>query len=83
MTAEAIYERLAVRDIQETADVLRPVYDKTQRRDGFVSLEVSPRLAQQTETTIWRPSPLENGRPAEPDDQGTRHAGRHTGRSAP
>jgi transaldolase / glucose-6-phosphate isomerase len=52
MTAEAIYERLAVRDIQETADVLRPVYDKTQRRDGFVSLEVSPRLAQQTETTI-------------------------------
>ena len=50
--AEAIYERLAVRDIQEAADVLRPVYDRTQRRDGFVSLEVSPRLAQQTETTI-------------------------------
>ena len=52
LSAEAIYERLAVRDIQEAADVLRPVYDRTQRRDGFVSLEVSPRLAQQTETTI-------------------------------
>jgi len=52
LSPEAIYERLAVRDIQEAADVLRPVYDRTQRRDGFVSLEVSPRLAQQTETTI-------------------------------
>lgn len=52
LAAEAIYERLAVRDIQEAADVLRPVYDRSQRRDGFVSLEVSPRLAQQTETTI-------------------------------
>jgi transaldolase/glucose-6-phosphate isomerase len=52
LSAEAIYERLAVRDIQEVADVLRPVYDRTQHRDGFVSLEVSPRLAQQTETTV-------------------------------
>jgi transaldolase len=52
LKAEVVYERLAVRDIQEAADVLRPVYDKTQRRDGFVSLEVSPRLAQQTETTV-------------------------------
>ena len=52
LTPEQIYEHLAVRDIQEVADVLRPVYDRTQRRDGFVSLEVSPRLAQETETTI-------------------------------
>jgi transaldolase/glucose-6-phosphate isomerase len=52
LKAEAIYERLAVRDIQQAPDVLRPVYEKTQRRDGFVSLEVAPRLAAQTETTI-------------------------------
>ena len=52
MAPEAIYERLAVRDIQEAADVLRPVYDRSQHRDGYVSLEVSPKLAHETEKTI-------------------------------
>ncbi|MHB8587410.1 MAG: transaldolase [Candidatus Dormibacteraceae bacterium] len=42
---KAIYEELAVRDIQEVADLLRPVYDQTNQEDGFVSLEVSPDLA--------------------------------------
>ena len=51
-TPEAIYERIAVRDIQDAADVLRPVYDACGRRDGFVSLEVSPRLAHDTEGTV-------------------------------
>ena len=47
-----VYERLAVRDIQAAADVMRPVYEATDRRDGYVSLEVSPYLADDTEGTI-------------------------------
>lgn len=49
---QAIYEYLAVGDIQEAADVLRPVYDATGGRDGYVSLECSPYLANDTEATI-------------------------------
>lgn len=49
---EAIYERLALEDIQRALDMLRPVYERTQGRDGFVSLEVSPLLAHNTEKTI-------------------------------
>ncbi|MGH8611929.1 MAG: bifunctional transaldolase/phosoglucose isomerase [Gammaproteobacteria bacterium] len=48
----ALYERLAIEDIQHAADVLRPVYEATEGRDGFVSLEVSPYLAMNTEATI-------------------------------
>src|SRR6266404_3031228 len=39
LKAEAVYETIAVRDIQDAADILRPVYDQTHRRDGYVSLE--------------------------------------------
>lgn len=46
------YEIIAVRDIQDAADILRPVYDSSKRRDGYVSLEVSPRLARDTEATL-------------------------------
>jgi transaldolase len=49
---EAIYEALAVQDIRAAADVLRPVYDSTGGRDGYVSLEVSPFLARDTAGTI-------------------------------
>ena len=49
---KAVYEAIATRDIQEAADVLRPVYDETGRRDGYVSLEVSPYLAHDTEGTV-------------------------------
>src|SRR6516225_5322864 len=48
----ALFEDLAVRDIQEGADTLNPVYEQTQRRDGFISLEVSPYLAMNTHETI-------------------------------
>ena len=48
----ALYERLAIEDIQRAADALRPVYEATKRRDGYVSLEVSPYLAMDTEATI-------------------------------
>jgi transaldolase/glucose-6-phosphate isomerase len=47
-----IYERLAMEDIRAAADVLRPVYDETGGADGFVSLEVSPHLAHDTQGTI-------------------------------
>src|SRR6201986_3304541 len=47
-----LFERLAVEDIQHAADVLRPVYDKLDGNDGFVSLEVSPYLATDTKGTI-------------------------------
>ncbi|MGC2695092.1 MAG: transaldolase [Candidatus Angelobacter sp.] len=47
-----IYERIAVRDIQDAADLLLPAYKSTKRRDGYVSLEVSPTLARDTQGTI-------------------------------
>jgi transaldolase/glucose-6-phosphate isomerase len=47
-----VYERLAVQDIQTAADALRPVYDRLQAKDGYVSLEVSPYLAYDTEGTL-------------------------------
>ncbi|HXO45304.1 MAG TPA: transaldolase [Candidatus Cybelea sp.] len=52
LDAKGIYEHLAIRDIQDAADALRGVYDHTKRRDGYVSLEVSPYLAHKTQETI-------------------------------
>lgn len=51
-TALEIYETLAVEDIQAAADLLRPVYDQSAGADGFISLEVSPKLADDTAATI-------------------------------
>ena len=48
----ALFEAVAVEDIQHAADVLRPVYDQLDGNDGFVSLEVSPYLAMDTKGTI-------------------------------
>jgi transaldolase / glucose-6-phosphate isomerase len=47
-----LFEELAVEDIQHAADVLRPVYDRLEGHDGFVSLEVSPYLAMDSKGTI-------------------------------
>ncbi len=47
-----IYEALIITDIQTVADKLRPIYDSTKRKDGYVSLEVSPDLAHDTEGTL-------------------------------
>src|SRR5438132_7139929 len=47
-----IYEAIILQDIRTVADILRPIYDSTNRQDGFVSLEVSPDLAHNTEGTI-------------------------------
>src|SRR3954447_2888674 len=52
LPAKAVYERLAIKDIQDAADVLRPVYDRTGSHDGYVSLEVSPELANDTTGTL-------------------------------
>ncbi|MFQ6029747.1 MAG: bifunctional transaldolase/phosoglucose isomerase, partial [Dehalococcoidia bacterium] len=49
---EAIYEHLVIEDIQMAADLLRPIYDRTDGVDGYASLEISPHLAQDTSGTI-------------------------------
>lgn len=49
---QELYQALAVRDIRDAADLLRPVYERTDGRDGYVSLEVDPGLAYQTDETI-------------------------------
>jgi transaldolase/glucose-6-phosphate isomerase len=52
LDAKGRYELLAIRDIQDAADLLRPVYQSTKKRDGYVSLEVSPYLAHDTNGSI-------------------------------
>ena len=52
LDATGKFEQIAIRDIQDAADVLRPVYQDTKFRDGYVSLEVSPLLARKTQETI-------------------------------
>lgn len=53
LRAHEIHEVLIIEDIREVADLLAPVYARTDGRDGFVSLEVSPHLAHDTEGTYW------------------------------
>ncbi|MDJ0893007.1 MAG: transaldolase, partial [Gammaproteobacteria bacterium] len=50
-SAADIYEQLAIDDVRQAADVLAPVYEASARRDGYVSLEVSPGLAHETRAT--------------------------------
>ena len=52
LSADEIFWELAVQDIQAGADLLRPLYDRTNKGDGYISLEVDPNLANDTETTI-------------------------------
>ena len=52
LDAKGRYEMLAIRDIQDAADLLKPVYKSTNRRDGYVSLEVSPYLGHDTNGTL-------------------------------
>jgi len=51
-SVQAIYERLVEDDIRAAADLLRPIYDATGGDDGYVSLEVSPHLARDSEVTV-------------------------------
>ncbi len=50
--AHGIFDALAIEDIQATADLLRPVFDRSGDSDGFVSIEVSPLIASDTERTV-------------------------------
>lgn len=52
LDAKGLYEHLAISDIQMATDVMAPVYARTKKRDGYVSLEVSPYLANDTEGTL-------------------------------
>lgn len=52
LTVNDIYETLAIQDIRRAADILRPVYERTDALDGYVSLEVNPKLAYDTEGTV-------------------------------
>ncbi len=52
LNATQVYEKIAVRDIQDATDIFKPVYDETKARDGYVSLEVSPTLALERDKTI-------------------------------
>jgi transaldolase len=49
---QTLFESLEIQDLQMAADILRPVYDQTEAADGFVSIEVSPRLAYDTAASI-------------------------------
>ena len=65
-TSATAFERLFIPDIHAAADILRPVYDKTHRRDGYVSLQISPAFADDMEKTVaetrrlWREVDREN-----------------------
>jgi transaldolase len=52
--AKEIFRRIAVRDIQDACDIFMPVYEQTQHKDGYVSLEVAPELAFDTQGTVAR-----------------------------
>jgi len=52
LDAKGVYEKIAIRDVQDATDIFKPVYQQTKRRDGYVSLEVSPLLANDTKGTI-------------------------------
>ncbi len=66
LDAKGVYEALAIQDIQDAADLLRPVYDRASRRDGYVSLEVSPAAARDERASVaearrlWRAVGREN-----------------------
>src|SRR5438105_2968008 len=52
LDANGVFEKIAYRDIQAACDIFRPVYQETNRRDGYVSIEVSPFLGYDTKATI-------------------------------
>jgi transaldolase / glucose-6-phosphate isomerase len=52
LDAKSLFEKIAIRDVQDACDIFKPVYSETRRRDGYVSLEVSPYLANDTKATI-------------------------------
>jgi transaldolase len=52
LTARGLFDKIATRDVQDACDIFKPIYSETKRRDGYVSHEVSPDLANDTKATI-------------------------------
>jgi transaldolase / glucose-6-phosphate isomerase len=52
LDAKGLFEKIAIRDVQDACDIFKPIYKSTRRRDGYVSLEVSPYLANDTKGTL-------------------------------
>ena len=52
LNPKQLFEKIAIRDVQDACDIFRPVYDESKHRDGYVSLEVSPFLANDTNATM-------------------------------
>jgi transaldolase / glucose-6-phosphate isomerase len=52
LDAKALFEKIAIRDVQDACDIFKPVYNESKSRDGYVSLEVSPYLANDTKATL-------------------------------
>ncbi len=52
LNAKGVYEKIAIRDVQDATDIFKSVYQQTKRRDGYVSLEVAPTLANDTQATL-------------------------------
>jgi transaldolase/glucose-6-phosphate isomerase len=52
LDAKGVYEKIAIRDVQDATDIFKSVYQQTKRRDGYVSLEVAPTLATDTQATL-------------------------------
>ncbi|HEY4776949.1 MAG TPA: transaldolase [Candidatus Acidoferrales bacterium] len=52
LDAKGVFDILSVKDIQDATDAFKQVYEQTKRRDGYVSLEVSPYLAHKTQETV-------------------------------
>jgi len=52
LDSKALFEKIAIRDVQDACDIFKSVYSESNRRDGYVSLEVSPYLANDTKATI-------------------------------
>ena len=76
MPAEDLFVELALEDLTRAADLFRPIYDRTNGMDGWVSLEVSPLLAYDTAGTLAAAKQLfSQGGPPQPDDQDPRDPG--------
>jgi len=52
LTPKGLFDKIATRDVQDACDIFKPIYSETKRRDGYVSHEVSPDLANDTKATI-------------------------------
>ena len=75
---QELFFALALDDVRHAADLLRPTYDASDGRDGFISFECTPDLADDTAATIEQAlDALGAPRAAQRDDQGPRHRGRH------